>query len=124
MSTPRTVLFAVVVAMGSLGGGVAVADGPAGTGYSCDALTSASVPAVKKRLSAQGLDLSGVTGPIGLSCRRSAGDGDGVAAAVTGIDGVAFHCADAEEKSGPKIVFFVDCGGSTGGSASGESVSG
>ena len=99
-----------------LSGGVAAADEPAeGSGYSCDALTSASVPAVKKRLAAQGIDVSSVSGPVGLSCRKADGegdgdgDGDGVAVSVTGVDGVAYRCGSADEKSGTDVVFFVDC---------------
>ena len=99
-----------MVAVVAFPGGVAAADEPADvTVYSCDALTSASVPAVKKRLTDQGIDTSTVTGPVGLSCRRS-GDGHEVEAHVSGVDGVAFRCASAEEKSGTKVVFFVDCG--------------
>ncbi|GAB1509693.1 hydrophobin family protein [Actinophytocola sp. KF-1] len=106
----RQVLLAAVVVVGS-GGGVAAADEPSsGSAYSCDALTSASVPAVKKRLSAQGIDVSEVTGPVGLSCRKDAGNQDGVVVSVTGVDGVAFRCAAADEESGTDVVFFVGCG--------------
>jgi hypothetical protein len=111
MISTRTALLATAVLASLLFGGVAIAAGQAdGTTYACDALTSATVPAVKKRLKAQGIDASKVTGPVGLSCRRSTGPGDGVEAAVTGIDAVAYSCASAEEKNGPAVVFFVDCG--------------
>jgi hypothetical protein len=112
--TSRTLLvLATVAVVGISGGAVAAADEPAEvTAYSCDALTSATVPAVKKRLADQGIDPSTVTGPVGLSCRKS-GYGDEVEASVAGVDGVAYRCASAEDKSGTKIVFFVDCGQST-----------
>jgi len=124
ITSPRKLLFATAVVVLS-GGGVASAAGEptASTAYSCDALTSASVPAVKKRLTAQGVDVSNVTGPVGLSCRKTTEDGtgegggngesSGVAASVTGVDGVAYRCASAEEKSGASVVFFVDCAQST-----------
>ncbi len=108
ITTRKVAGLAVVAAF--LGGGVAAADEPAEvTAYSCDALTSASVPAVKKRLTEQGIDVSTVTGPVGLSCRKT-GDGEEVAAHLAGVDGVAYRCTSAEDKSGTKVVFFVDCG--------------
>jgi hypothetical protein len=111
MIITRKALLAAAVLASLLFGGVAVAAGQDDTTtYSCDALTSATVPAVKKQLKAQGIDPSKVTGPVGLSCRRSAGADEGVEASVTGIDTVAFACASAQEKSGPAVVFFVDCG--------------
>jgi hypothetical protein len=113
INTSRKVVALAAVVAGFFGGGVAVAEEPAGvTAYSCDALTSASVPSVKKRLTDQGIDVSNVTGPVGLSCRKR-GYGDEVEAHVTGVDGVAYRCAAAEEKNGTKVVFFVDCGQST-----------
>ncbi len=109
----RSLLLAVVVVV-SFGGGVAAADEPsAGAVYSCDALTSASVPAVKKRLSAQGIDVSEVTGPVGLSCRKDVGEHEGVVVSVTGVDGAAFRCDAADEESGTDVVFFVGCGSAT-----------
>jgi hypothetical protein len=118
ITSTRRVLFAVAVGALLSCGSVAVADETAATTtYSCDALTSAKVPAVKKRLTAQGVDVSNVDGPVGLSCRRSTelgpGDTEEVVASVTGVDGAAYRCADAQEKSGPSVVFFVDCGQST-----------
>jgi hypothetical protein len=122
ITSPRKILLATAVVVLS-GGGVASAavEPAASSAYSCDALTSASVPSVKKRLTSQGIDVSDVTGPVGLSCRKTAEDGTGegtgesggVTASVTGVDGVAYRCASAEEKSGPRVVFFVDCAQST-----------
>jgi hypothetical protein len=124
ITSPRKILLATAVVVLS-GGGVASAavEPAASTAYSCDALTSANVPSVKKRLTSQGIDVSDVTGPVGLSCRKTEEDGTGegtdngesggVTASVTGVDGVAYRCASAEEKSGPRIVFFVDCAQST-----------
>jgi hypothetical protein len=78
--------------------------------YTCDALTSASVPAVRKQLAAQGIDPATVTGPVGLSCKKGTqSDNDGVRAAVTGVDALAYTCVSAQEKSRRTIVFFVDC---------------
>ncbi|MBB4908587.1 hypothetical protein [Actinophytocola algeriensis] len=112
--TPRkAVVLATVATVAFSGGGVATADEPAEvTAYSCDALTSADVPAVRKRLADQGIDVSTVTGPIGLSCRKT-GHGSEVEVSVTGVDGVAYRCASAEDKNGTKVVFFADCGQST-----------
>jgi hypothetical protein len=110
-STARRALLAIVAVGSLLGGGVAIADERAeGTAYTCDALTSTSVPSVKKRLQSQGIDTSDVDGPIGLSCRKEAADVEGVRASVTGIEAVAYTCASAEDMSGTKVVFFVDCG--------------
>ncbi len=117
MSTKRTLLVAAVaVAAVStvVGGGIAMADEPPeGVLYTCDALTSASVPTVKKQLAAQGIDPATVTGPVGLSCKSDSqstqSTQDGVRAGVTGVDALGYTCASAEEKSRKMIVFFVDC---------------
>ena len=109
----RSLLLAAVVVLSSAGSAAAADEPSSGAAYSCDALTSASVPAVKKRLSAQGIDVSEVTGPVGLSCRKDEQDGgeqDGVVVSVTGVDGAAFRCAAADEESGTDVVFFVGCG--------------
>ena len=67
------------------------------------------MPAVRKQLANQGIDPSTVTGPVGLSCKKSRTDEEGAAAAVTAIEGVAYHCDSAQEKNRTKIIFFVDC---------------
>lgn len=112
MSTKRTLLVAAVVGSMSIGGDVAMADEPAaGAVYTCDALTSASVPAVRKRLTDQGIDPSTATGPVGLSCTKGTAPAQGgVQAGITGVDVPAFTCASAAEKHRTMIVFFTDCG--------------
>lgn len=111
ITTVRNLMLAAVTAGTLLGGGsAAVAAQPSsGTLYTCDALTSAGVPAVRKQLADQGIDPSTVTGPVGLSCTKSRTDDEGVGAAVTAIEGVAYRCDSAQEKNRTKIIFFVDC---------------
>jgi hypothetical protein len=110
IATSRMVLLATTTAAALLVGGTAAADEPADvTAYSCDALTSASVPDVEEMLTAQGLDSSTVDGPVGFACTNTATGQDGVEVSVTGVDGAAYRCASAEENDGTEIVFFVHC---------------
>jgi hypothetical protein len=112
MTTSHKALLTTLTATATLltGAAAATADEPAqGAAYSCDALTSASVPSVKKRLTSQGIDVTDVRGPIGLSCTKTTSLEEKTAATLTGIETVAFRCLTAEEKSGPKVVFFTDC---------------
>jgi len=109
--TKRRTLAVTAVLAAVLGSSVAAAaEAPAGKSYTCDALTSAAVKAVKDRLVKQGIDPSSAKGPIGLACTTQAGAAQsGMEARLTGIPTPAYTCATATEKNSTTIVFFNDC---------------
>ncbi|RKT54782.1 hypothetical protein [Saccharothrix australiensis] len=110
----RKALVAVFAFSTMIGGGVAAADSPprerVDQKYTCNALTSASVPEVRLALVLSGINPAEAKGPVGLACtvpERVQPDGGDVH--ITGIEDVVFTCGKADLKKENQIVFFDGC---------------